>query len=526
MKIKFFLLLVAIFALGAVARIYQIYALTDWSGDSGGDLLIARNILYYGHRPMVGPFLTVENIFLPPLYFYILAGILWVVQSPMGIVYAFVVMNMLTGAVIGILAKNMIDRTAGVVALAVFAVSATFVEHGRSFYQPYMVEPFFVFFLYLLWKAIYGKHKWQLVFALISFSIAAAIYPSPWLLSPYILYLLYSYIISPRFSGGKARNSIRSVVLLCVGSIPIYIPWVVHEMQYGFPTIVAIFRGKSADMSNEFYLFLQYGTYLYQLANQFFGIDSLTTVPFSYYLVSFLIGIEILLVVMINKDIRSFPQARADLYGRAFSFVSIRWYLISFIPMVIFWENAYHRLWVYLPIHLLLFTLISRYAIESRNVWIKICVGIIGAIFIIGNISANWIRINTFPRNTLGNTEEAAIHILSDAHQEGIECKDYQILYYTRYGYGNYNLATIMYFIQQYGGCPVQFLKHGNDIERYRINTPHTNTVYLICRNDISLSEQLKRCNDYFLNNNPSYISNGAYSVKLGEIYKYKRKPI
>lgn len=120
-------------------RLYQLPALTDWSGDSGGDLLIARNILFFGHRPLVGPFLTVDNIFLPPLYFYILAGVLWIVGSPLGIVGFFFVMNMILGVTLGLLAGSMIDAGAGVIVFTLFAISATLVEHGRSFYQPYMM---------------------------------------------------------------------------------------------------------------------------------------------------------------------------------------------------------------------------------------------------------------------------------------------------------------------------------------------------------------------------------------------------
>lgn len=125
------IVIIVLSSVGAFLRLYELAALTDWSGDSGGDLLIARNILFFVHRPMVGPFLTVENIFLPPLYFYLLAGILWVAGSPLGVVGFFFCVNMVLGAVMGLLAGSMINTTAGIIIFALFALSATLVEHHR-----------------------------------------------------------------------------------------------------------------------------------------------------------------------------------------------------------------------------------------------------------------------------------------------------------------------------------------------------------------------------------------------------------
>lgn len=511
----------AFFLISVFLRLYQIAALTDWSGDSGGDLLVARNILFYGHRPLVGPFLTVDNIFLPPLYFYLLAGILWVVHTPFGVVVFFFIVNMFLGLLLGLLAGKMVDSIAGVIAFGLFAVSATLVEHGRSFYQPYLLEPFFFLSLYFLWTATHHRRPMHIVISVVCFSVAASIYPSPWLLAPYILYLLHRFL---RIRLGE-RKTFKAVIgaagLLVVGSTPIYIPWFVHEFQNGFPTLTAISKNDFGGISNLSVWPQLYATYLYQLLNQFFGIESVIFVPYSYYAAICIVTVLVFIGVLAWQSIRSLPRERAAIYTRAFSFVDIRWYIVSFVPMVFFWESAYHRLWVYLPILFLISALVIRLAFESRNTWLRVCVGVMVAFYSIGNTSANWRHITTFPKNSLGNTEHAALSILSDVEKRGVTNHDYQVLYYTPYGYGNYNLATILYFLQEYSGYPVNFLKNGNDIDRYSINTPHAEAVYLICRWDIPAGESTEKCSDVFVRQNPTYVLDIVTVLPLGRIFVY-----
>lgn len=227
--------------------------------------------------------------------------------------------------------------------------------------------------------------------------------------------------------------------------------------------------------------------------------------------------------LLVRKSILSLRRNRMDIYSRAISFADIRWYVLSFVPMVFFWESAYHRLWVYLPFLLLISAIAICLAIESRNILLKICVAGLILLYVIGNISANLQYIQTFPRNSLGNTEEVARMILGDAQKRNIHNYNYQVLYYTPYGYGNYNLATVLYFLQEAGGYPVTFLKHGNDVERLRINTPDTDAVYLICRWDIPASEALEKCNDVFLLQNTGYSLESVAKLPIGKVFIYTK---
>ena len=525
MKIRFPVVVIfgCLLALSITFRLYQFAQLTEWWGDPGGDMLVARNILYNGHRPLVGPYLMVANFYTPPTYYYLLTFFLWATKTPLGVTFVFFILNLSSGILLAYLAKRLIDTTTGILTFFLYTFSSVMIIHSHSIYQPYPIQLFLVLSLYLLWEALSQHRLLLLVGSLFSFSIAASIYPSPWLLAPYVIFSVRSFFQNSSLGKAKQYSLIRAVLLTGLIAVPIYLPQFLFEARERFPTFTVLVShiGGFPDAAG---VLRMYAIYTYQLFNQFFGIESFVKPPYAYGVGMAIISVFILMLTSVRRVAGALPPDKAKLYNRALAFINITWVLLSMITMIVFWENAYHRLWVFFPIVFLLSSFCFRLALDTRLTWYRFCVGLIFCLYIIGNISATRTWITRTDTNDFAKTEDAVRYIITDVKTQKISDYNYGVLYYTTYGYGNYNLGAVLYFLQKDAGYPVRFLKAGNDIDRYGINTSTFGTVYLICRYFPNINASHERCRNKFLEWNPRYVLRRFVVLPLGDLYIFTRE--
>jgi hypothetical protein len=524
-KLSFFVFLticICLLVASIFLRAYHFSQMTDWWGDPGGDLLVARNILYHGHRPLIGSFLTVNNFNLPPTYYYLMTVFLLLAKSPLGVAYIFFILNIISGILLSCLARKIIDKTTGLILLFLFTFSNIMIIHGRSIYQTYLVLPFLALSLYLMWSARSSRNIWYLIGSVFSFGIAATIYPSPWLLSPYMLLTVHDYFRHSQSAIIKKYSVIYTILLTGLIIFPLYIPQFIFELREGFPTLLVIIQhsGKLPGAANWIGM---YTIYLYQLFNQLFCIESIIKPPFSFSAAMIIMGLFCLMLILAHRSISYLPKNRAEFYAKAFSFTNSMWVALSLLFMIIFWENAYHRLSIFFPFVFLLFSFCLRLALEVRHVWFRIIISVVFCLYVIGNASAIWNMMTGPKNNYLAKTEEVVRYIIADTNKQKIINNDYGVLYYTPYGYGNYNLPSVLYFLQKDAGYPVKFLKAGNDIDRYGINTASFNVVYLICGYFRDISESDALCRNKFLEKNPMYYLQNFISLPLGYLYVFIR---
>ena len=75
-----FIFLSLIILLAAFLRFYRLSEYMTFLGDEGRDALIVKDILYGVNFPLIGPPTSVGNMYLGPLYYYMIAvpmGIFW-----------------------------------------------------------------------------------------------------------------------------------------------------------------------------------------------------------------------------------------------------------------------------------------------------------------------------------------------------------------------------------------------------------------------------------------------------------------
>lgn len=160
------ILLTAIIPLAGILRFYNLEMGMHYMGDEGRDALIASEIITGKHFPLIGPPTSVGNLYLGPLYFYLMAPFLGLFGfNPLGPAVFVAVLSLLTIVLIYILGKEIFSSwLAGIVAAFLYAISPLTVEFGRWPWNPNVMPFFAMVFIFSLWRLVEKREpKWWVI---------------------------------------------------------------------------------------------------------------------------------------------------------------------------------------------------------------------------------------------------------------------------------------------------------------------------------------------------------------------------
>lgn len=168
-----FILLIGILLLAAFLRFYRLEDYMNFLGDEGRDALVINDLLVNKHFPFIGPTTSVGNMYLGPLFYYMMAlpmSIFWL--NPVAASGMVAAIGVLIVGLIYYLSKIWFGRTAALIASFLYAISPVTIIYSRSSWNP-NPAPFFaliaIFSLYKLNKS--GNFNWLI---LTGISVAAA----------------------------------------------------------------------------------------------------------------------------------------------------------------------------------------------------------------------------------------------------------------------------------------------------------------------------------------------------------------
>lgn len=196
-KILLFSLL-AILLLGAFLRFYRLDEYMTFLGDEGRDMLIMKKILVEGDLPLIGPPTSVGNIYLGPLYYYMMAipsAIFW--MNPVASAGMNALIGVLTVLLIYYLAKIWFGKTAALIASFLYAISPVAIIYSRSSWNP-NPAPFFTLLGMLgIFKAHSTRNFRYLILTGLSFAAAVQMHYLALILIPIagIIWLVETFYI-------------------------------------------------------------------------------------------------------------------------------------------------------------------------------------------------------------------------------------------------------------------------------------------------------------------------------------------
>lgn len=160
-----FWILVGILAIAAFCRLYRIDHYMTFLGDEGRDVIVVRRLLTEGHPPLIGPGTSIGNMYLGPLYYYMMAPALFIANyNPIGPAIQIALLGIATVWFVWYVGRVWFGKTAGLIAAGLYAIAPTVIIYSRSSWNP-NIMPFFallsMFSIWKVWKEI--KFGWLIV---------------------------------------------------------------------------------------------------------------------------------------------------------------------------------------------------------------------------------------------------------------------------------------------------------------------------------------------------------------------------
>lgn len=138
-----FILLVGILLLAATFRFYRISEYMTFLGDEGRDAIIVKRAIINMDFPLIGPPTSIGNIYLGPLYYYMMMVPFAITGfNPVSAAAMIGIIGVLTVWLIYYFAKKWFGSVAGLTASFLFAISPVTIVYSRSSWNP-NPTPFF-----------------------------------------------------------------------------------------------------------------------------------------------------------------------------------------------------------------------------------------------------------------------------------------------------------------------------------------------------------------------------------------------
>ena len=160
-----FWILLSILIIGAFMRLYKIDGYMTFLGDEGRDVIIVRRLLTEAHPPLIGPGTSIGNMYLGPFYYYMMAPALLIAGfSPIGPAIQIALLGIFTVWFVWYIGRTWFDKTVGLVAASLYAISPTIVTYSHSSWNPNIMPFFSLLSVYSVWKVWkHQDYKWLVV---------------------------------------------------------------------------------------------------------------------------------------------------------------------------------------------------------------------------------------------------------------------------------------------------------------------------------------------------------------------------
>lgn len=233
MKKRELIIVVMILAIAAFMRFYRISEYMTFLGDEGRDALMVKRILTTFDLPLLGPPTSIGNIYLGPLYYYMMSvpmAIFWL--NPVAAAGMVAAIGVVSVALIYYLARKWFTIESAIVASCLYAISPVTIIYSRSSWNP-NPTPFFTLVAFFgLYKARKSNNfKW---FILTGIALAFAVqmhYLALILLPIFGLLWFYEFYLQKfKFDKNFIFGTVGSVVMFLF----LMSPLLIFDLKHNF----------------------------------------------------------------------------------------------------------------------------------------------------------------------------------------------------------------------------------------------------------------------------------------------------
>jgi 4-amino-4-deoxy-L-arabinose transferase-like glycosyltransferase len=205
-KIEFLLLLLILVA-AAFFRLYRISEYMTFLGDEGRDVLVVKKFITQGDLMFIGPTTSIGNMYLGPLYYYMMAPFLFIWRlSPLGPAVMVALLGVASVFLVYFLGKIFFSSQVGIFASALYAISPSLIISSRSSWNPNPMPFFAILVILSLYKLIETKRPIWLLLTGGALAFALQMHYLGLLLIPMILIFWFWQLISIRHTPFAIRQ--------------------------------------------------------------------------------------------------------------------------------------------------------------------------------------------------------------------------------------------------------------------------------------------------------------------------------
>jgi len=229
-----FLTLITILA--AVLRFWRLPEYMTFLGDEGRDALAVKRMIVDHKFRLIGPVTSVGNMYLGPLYYYLMLPAMFLARlSPVGPAAMVAFLGVVTTALLYFYGREWVGRKAALMAAFLYAISPVVIVYSRSSWNPNVMPFFALISIYAIWRVWQKKQFWWLIILGVSLSFAIQSHWLGLLLLPTIsLFWLVTLIEILRTRQKRKKFWLHSFFGFGLFLLLTVVPLVWFEFRHGF----------------------------------------------------------------------------------------------------------------------------------------------------------------------------------------------------------------------------------------------------------------------------------------------------
>jgi len=234
-------LLFIILGVAAFLRLYKIGDYMTFLGDEGRDAIIVRRLLVNGDLILIGPGTSIGNMYLGPLYYYLIAPALLLANfSPVGPAVFIALLGIITVFLVYWIGREWFGKAGGITASFLYTLSSVVIIYARSSWNPNIMPFFALLVIYSLWR-LWDRRQW---YSLLVLGISYAFVLQSHYLGLLLLPTIGLFWLATLFEIRDKKYEIRRFLKFSLISVSLFAflmsPLVIFDARHGWQNFTAI----------------------------------------------------------------------------------------------------------------------------------------------------------------------------------------------------------------------------------------------------------------------------------------------
>lgn len=233
--------IILVLAIAAFLRFWRLPEYMTFLGDEGRDALVLKRMIIDHKFRLIGPVTSIGNMYLGPLYYYLVLPAMVVSRlSPIGPAVFVALLGIVTTGLIFWLGREWVGKKAALIAAFLYALSPIVIIYSRSSWNPNVMPFFAILTMFGIWRVWRRGQFWWLPIVGITFSFALQSHWLGLLLFPAIgLFWLLTFI-----EVKKKGKSLKGFFLQTIFSFLLFLfltvaPLIWFDLRHNFININA-----------------------------------------------------------------------------------------------------------------------------------------------------------------------------------------------------------------------------------------------------------------------------------------------